>query len=164
MVSVRLITVLLQQTYLITLEQLRIHGRAQPIQHGHGIVLKRQAVLSSGDYKVVASDATTGVEIDSTEITITTLPSISIVNTSNPVTCFGDDDGDLMFEIYGGNPLGGSQYTYYVDYLQSMAQATGVVLPSNGYWFDSTTQAVTEPTNTMPIIGTEIRFIKENIT
>lgn len=93
--------------------------------------------LSSGDYKVVASDATTGAKIDSTEITITTLPSISIVNTSNPVTCFGDDDGELMFEIYGGNPLGGSQYSYTVDYLQSMAQATGVVLPSNGYWFDS---------------------------
>jgi len=91
--------------------------------------------LSSGDYKVVASDATTGAKIDSTEITITSLPSISIVNTSNPVSCFGDDDGDLMFEIYGGNPLGGSQYSYTVDYLESMAQATGVVLGSS--YFDN---------------------------
>jgi hypothetical protein len=84
--------------------------------------------LSSGDYKVVAIDASSGAKIDSTEITIATLPSISITNTSTDVTCFGDDDGELTFEIYGGNPLGGSQYTYSVDYLQTMAQATGVVL------------------------------------
>jgi hypothetical protein len=90
--------------------------------------------LSSGDYKVVAIDATSGAKIDSTEITIATLPSISITNTSTDVTCFGDDDGELTFEIYGGNPLGGSQYTYSVDYLQTMAQATGVVL--NGSYFD----------------------------
>ena len=47
--------------------------------------------LSSGDYKVVAIDATSGAKIDSTEITIATLPSISITNTSTDVTCFGDD-------------------------------------------------------------------------
>ncbi len=96
--------------------------------------------LASGDYKVIAHDATSGAKIDSTEITITTLPAISILNTSIPVTCFGDDDGELLFEIYGGNPLGGSQYSYQVDYLQSMAQATGVILPSNGNWFDSDTR------------------------
>ena len=91
--------------------------------------------LSSGDYKVVAIDATSGAKIDSTEITIATLPSISITNTSTDVTCFGDDDGELTFEIYGGNPLGGSQYTYSVDYMESMAQATGVVLDGN--YFDT---------------------------
>ena len=91
--------------------------------------------LSSGDYKVVATDATSGAKIDSLEITIATLPSISIVNTSTDVTCFGDDDGELTFEIYGGNPLGGSQYTYSVDYMESMAQATGVVLDGN--YFDT---------------------------
>ena len=66
--------------------------------------------LASGDYKVVATDATSGAKIDSSEITITTLPSISIVNTSTDVTCFSDDDGELTFEIYGGNPLGGSDH------------------------------------------------------
>ena len=60
--------------------------------------------LASGDYKVVATDATQVLQIDSLEITIATLPSISIVNTSTDVTCFGDDDGELTFEIYGGNP------------------------------------------------------------
>ena len=95
--------------------------------------------LASGDYKVVAKDATSGAKIDSLEITIATLPSISIVNTSTDVTCFSDDDGELTFEIYGGNPLGGSQYTYSVDYLETMAQATGVVI--DGSYFDEDNQS-----------------------
>ena len=103
--------------------------------------------LSSGDYKVVAIDATSGAKIDSTEITIATLPSISITNTSTDVTCFGDDDGELTFEIYGGNPLGGSQYTYSVDYLQTMAQATGVVLGSSYFDQDNNSNARTNKYN-----------------
>ena len=112
--------------------------------------------LSSGDYKVVAIDATSGAKIDSTEITIATLPSISITNTSTDVTCFGDDDGELTFEIYGGNPLGGSQYTYSVDYLQTMAQATGVVLDDNYFDTDNNSSARTNKYNADNWIGNPI--------
>ena len=90
--------------------------------------------LSSGDYKVVALDATSGVEIDSIEVSVVTLPSISIANTSTDVTCFGDDDGELTFEISGGNPFGGMLYNFSVDYLESLAQADGVILGNS--WFN----------------------------
>ena len=99
--------------------------------------------LSSGDYKVIAIDATSGVKIDSTEITLATLPAISITNTSSDATCFGDNDAELTFEIYGGNPLGGSQYTYSVDYMEFMAQATGVVIDGNYFDTDNTSSART---------------------
>ncbi len=95
--------------------------------------------LVSGDYKVIAIDATSGVKIDSTEITLATLPAISITNTSTDATCFGDNDAELTFEIYGGNPLGGSQYTYSVDYMELMAQATGVVIDGNYFDTDNNT-------------------------
>ena len=59
-------------------------------------------------------------------------------NTSiNDVTCFGDDDGGLSFEIFGGNPLGGSQYTYSIDYQESLALADGVVLGNDWYNTDN---------------------------
>jgi len=87
----------------------------------------QQTGLASGDYAVVASNATDGTVFDSIVVTVNTAPAISIVNTSTDVTCFGDDDGELSFEIYGGNPLGGSQYTYSIDYQELLAQADGVV-------------------------------------
>ena len=93
--------------------------------------------LASGDYKVIASNASTGEKIDSMEVTVSTVPSISILNTSTDVTCFSDDDGELSFEISGGNPLGGSQYTYSIDYLQNLAQASGVKIDGNFYDSDN---------------------------
>ena len=108
--------------------------------------------LASGDYKVVALDATDGSKIDSMEVTVVTLPSISIANTSTDVTCFGDDDGELTFEIFGGNPLGGSQYNYSVYNLEALAQSAGVVQPDNGVGLMTTTTLILERINTTPII------------
>ena len=99
----------------------------------------QQTGLASGDYSVVASNPGDGTVLDSIIVTVATAPAISITNTSTDVTCFGDDDGELTFEIYGGNPLGGSQYTYSIDYLEAMAQATGVVI--DGSYFDEDNQS-----------------------
>ena len=98
----------------------------------------QQTGLASGDYAVVAKDAMDGTTVlDSIVVTVGTAPNMYIVNTSTDVTCFGDNDGELSFEIFGGNPLGGSQYTYSIDYQESLAQADGVVLGNDWYNTDN---------------------------
>lgn len=93
--------------------------------------------LNNGTYRVIASDNSTNVKLDSVDVTITTLPSISISNQSVAVNCNGDNQGELAFEIQGGNPFGTSQYQYQIEFLESSSTQDGYLWGGQAYFFTS---------------------------
>ncbi|MEK7834391.1 MAG: SprB repeat-containing protein, partial [Acidobacteriota bacterium] len=59
------------------------------------------ANLAAGTYFVTISDANSCTSIDSA--TLVTPPPIQIVLAASPVSCFGENDGQIMAQVSGGN-------------------------------------------------------------
>ena len=93
--------------------------------------------LADGTYRAIASDNSTQAKLDSIDVTIVTLPSITISNLSSNANCNGDSDGELAFAIEGGNPFGTSQYTYSITFLETESAADGYVWNDGSYYFSS---------------------------
>ena len=93
--------------------------------------------LADGTYRAIASDNSTQAKLDSIDVTIVTLPSITISNLSSNANCNGDSDGELAFAIEGGNPFGTSQYAYSITFLETESAADGYVWNDGSYYFSS---------------------------
>ena len=90
--------------------------------------------LDDGTYSISVTDSLNSI-IGDTTITISTRPTISITDLSEDALCFGNGDAELSFELAGGNPFGGSQYQYNIQYLDNPPLGVQVDSMGSTYYF-----------------------------